>query len=160
MTIRTDITIDYELNPRLADIGAGSTEISVQDSHDTLSEAEDSIEGQGHPFLVSTAGAEDLGGGTTVGLTQTLQNLQYAFERTGSRQTGTVTTADSNGLVLIDSTATFITNGVMRGDWVLNFTDQSVTEILTVDSETQLTCRVLSDGLNNQFNLTDSYKVW
>jgi len=160
MTVRTDITVDFQLDPRLADIGAGSADITVQDSHDTLVEIEDGGEAHGFPFLVSTAGGEDLGGGTTVGLTTTLQNLQYAFEATSPRCKGAATTTDALGVTLTDTGATFISDGALRGDWIINFTDQSVTEILTVDSETQLTTRGLRNGTANTFTVSDSYKVW
>lgn len=160
MTVRTDITVDFQLDPRLALIDAPSTEINVQDSHDTLSGVEDSEEGHRFDRLVLTAGGEALGGGTTVGLTSTLQNVQYAFESTNPRSSGVVTTTDALGKTLTDSGATFISDGVVRGDWIINFTDQSVTEILTVDSETQVTTRGLRNGTANTFTNLDSYKVW
>ena len=160
MTIRTDITVDFQLDPRLASIAAPSTEITVQDSHDTLTSIEDSTEGHRFERLVLTAGGEPLGGGTTVGLTSSLQNVQYAFDSTSPRSVGAVSSADALGITLIDSGATFISDGVLRGDWIINFTDKSVTEILTVDSETQVTTRGLRDGTSNTFSSLDSYKVW
>jgi hypothetical protein len=158
MTDRSDISVQFTLDPRLAEIDAPSVEVSVQDSHDTLTGRQDSVEGMRFPDLVDTAGGESLGGGTTVGLTTSLLNVQYAFSRTASRCSGTVTTGDS--ILLIDSGATFITDSVARGDWVINFTDQSVTEVLSVDSETQLTVRTLTDGTSNTFTSSDVYKVW
>ncbi len=160
MAVRTDITINHVLDPRIAEISSASNEIIVQDSHDTLRNIEDNPSSRLYPKLVETDGKNDLSGGTEVGLTTALQNVQYAPQRPGSLSSGTVTTADTDGLVLIDSLATFQTDGVKRGYWVLNFTDQSVTEVLTVDSEIQLTCRALSDGTDNQFGLNDAYKVW
>ena len=160
MAQRNDVTVNQLLSPRIAEITSSSNEITVQDSHDTLIRIEDLPSHKSFKKLVDTAGKENLGGGVEVGLTSTLQNLQYAPQRTSPRESGTVTTADTDGLVLIDSTATFQTNNVARGDWVYNQTDGSVTEVLTVDSEIQLTCRALSGGTDNQFGLTDSYKVW
>jgi hypothetical protein len=52
-------------------------------------------------------------------------------------ETGTNTTATS--LKLIDSAATFITNGVATGDVVHNDTAQTAATVVSVDSETQLT---------------------
>ena len=160
MTNRSDVAVDFELTPRLADITSASEEITVQDSHDTLSAIQDESEGGQYEFLVSTTGGEPLGGGVTVGLTTVLNNLQYAFQATSPASTGAITTTDADGTVLHDSSATFVTDNVKRGDWVINFTDQSVTEILTVDSETQLTTRGLRDGTANTFTTLDNYKVW
>ena len=158
MTVRNDISVDFEQNPRLLEITTNSESMSVQDSHDTLSTTQDTPEGGQFVFLVSTAGGEDLGGGTSVGLTTVLNNAQYAFQPTSPIETGTVTTPSAT--LLIDSTATFQTNLVKRGDWIINFTDQSVTEILTVDSEIQCTTRGLRDGIGNTFASSDAYKVW
>jgi hypothetical protein len=160
MAVRNDISIRYDLSPRLAEVAPGSNEITVQDSHDTLTGIQDSVEGSEFPDLVDTAGGETLGGGVFVGLTTTLEDVQYAPAATSPRTTGTVTSGDASGVTLIDSGAAFITNGVVRGDWVINFTDQSVSEILSVDSETQLTTRGLRDGTGNSFDVSDAYKVW
>ena len=160
MAVRSDVSVRYDLSPRLAEVELGSNEITVQDSHDTLTSIQDSEEGAQFPDLVDTAGGETLGGGVFVGLTTTLDNVQYAPSATSPRTTGTVTTGDASGVTLIDSGATFITSGVLRGDWVINFTDQSVSEILSVDSETQLTTRGLRDGTGNTFDVSDAYKVW
>jgi hypothetical protein len=148
------------LDPKLAEIAAGSNEINVQDSHDTLTNAQGTPEGMQYPNLVSTAGGEDLGGGTTVGLTSTLLNIQYAFEATDPRSVGSVTTTDALGKTLTDNLATFQTDGVQRGDIVINFTDQSVTEVLTVTSETEIITRGLRNGTANTFSSSDEYKVW
>ena len=160
MAVRNDISIRYDLSPRLAEVEPGSNEISVQDSHDTLTGIQDSVEGSEFPDLVDTAGGETLGGGVFVGLTTTLEDVQYAPAATSPRTSGTVTTGDATGITLIDSGATFITSSVVRGDWVINFSDQSVSEILSVDSETQLTTRGLRDGTGNTFDVSDAYKVW
>jgi hypothetical protein len=158
MATRSDFEVNFEVSPRLIDITSASEEVSVQDSHDTLSDIQDSAEGGQFEFLVSTAGGEDLGGGTSVGLTTVLNNVQYAFQTTSPIETGTVTTGSSTSL--IDSAATFQTNLVKRGDWIINFTDQSVTEVLEVVSETELLTRGLRDGTGNTFDISDAYKVW
>jgi len=160
MAVRSDVSVRYDLSPRLAEVEPGSNEITVQDSHDTLTRIQDNEEGAQFPDLVSTAGGEDLGGGVFVGLTQTLEDVQYAPAATSPRTTGAVTTADVSGVTLTDSGATFITSGVVRGDWVINFTDQSVSEIISVDSETQITTRGLRNGTANTFSISDAYKVW
>lgn len=78
MTIRTDLTIDWVSSPRIITVAAPSTEIIMQDLHDTLRSLE--FAAIDKPPIVSSAGKEPLGGGVTVGLTVTLLNAQLAFE--------------------------------------------------------------------------------
>lgn len=158
MVARTDFSVDFEQSPRLVEITSASLAVSVQDSHDTLADIQDSSEGGQYEFLVSTTGGEDLGGGTTVGLTTVLNNAQYAFQATSPLSVGSVTTGSATHL--IDSSATFVTDLVKRGDWIINFTDQSVTEIIEVVSETSLLTRGLRNGTANTFSISDAYKVW
>lgn len=166
MTERTDITVDWATSPRLIEVADTSAELVIQDLHDTLrSESkqpgEAELDNLDDPFLIDSAGKEDLGGGVTVGITSTLQNGQVAFEsRLTPTSTGTITTANGAGTTLIDSGATFQTDGVTRGAVVINFTDQSITEVLSVDSQTQLTTRVLRSGTENDYDISDAYKVW
>lgn len=162
MSIRTDVAVNWELSPRLIEIEAGSTELSAQDSADTLRSLEH-IPNPGfdvfsHDYIVEAAGKDDLGGGTQVGITLTYQDGQVAFARTASRSSGTATTGSSTQL--IDNLADFVTDGVQRGDWVINFTDQSVTEVLSVVDLNTLNVRTLSDGTDNDFDIGDAYKVW
>ena len=159
MAIRSDITVDWYEDPRIANVTTTSTELTVQDSHDTLTTIEDEPEGHQFEFLVSTAGKEDLGGGQQVGLTTTLNNVQYAPQSTSPRSLGTATATDITGITLTDTSADFVADGVTRGDWVINFTDQSVTEVLVVTATT-LTTRGLRDGSANTFTTGDAYKVW
>ena len=154
MTVRTDVSVNQVLNPRLAEISSTSSEITVQDSHDTLRDIEDNPSSKLYDKLVDTAGKEDLGGGTTVGLTTTLQNVQYAPQRSGSRCSGTATTGSVTQL--IDNLADFVTDGVARGDWVINFTDQSVSEVLSVEDLNTLNIRTLSDGTDQDFDIGDA----
>jgi len=162
MAIRNDISIEWELSPRLAEINSASGEITVQDSHDTLADIEDTAEAHQFPFLVSTAGKENLGGGTEVGLTTTLQNLQYAPQRTAPRSTSTDTITTGSSSAVICSGADFVSDGVSRGDYVVNWTDQSVTEVLSVTSGTELQVRTPT-GLaasSDDFAVNDVITVW
>jgi len=162
MTIRTDIEIDWYEDPRIANITTASNEIIVQDSHDTLATIEDDEEGTQFPNLVSSAGKESLGGGTEVGITTTLQNVQYAPQRTGPRVTTTDTVTTGGTSSFICSAATFSSDGVIRGDWVLNWTDQSITEVLEVLSETELRVRTPSGmaASSNDFAVSDVITIW
>jgi hypothetical protein len=97
----------------------------------------------------------------TVGITAELKNSQVAFKaRTTSISSGTCTTANAAGTILIDSAATFVTDGVQIGAIVVNFTDQSVASVLSIESETQLTMEILDDGTDNDWDVNDAYKIW
>lgn len=72
---------------------------------------------------------------------------------------GTATTADANGETLEDTTATFVTNGVQAGDFVLNITDNSFAIVLSVTSETVLEHTALQGGTNDDWTLSDAFVV-
>lgn len=74
-------------------------------------------------------------------------------------ESGTITTADGPGTTLIDSAATFITNGVAADDSVTNITDGSTARVVSIDSETQLTTTALTGGTGNDYGSSDSYSV-
>lgn len=163
MAFRTDVTVDYQISPRIITVASPSDEITIQDLHDTLTGIEDSIplEGPEHPGLIESAGKEDLGGGTTVGITATMQDAQLAFQaRVTELESGTVTTPDTGGVTLTDSAATFQTNNVGRGDLVYNTTDSSQASVLSVTSETVLVTNGLVGGTDNQFDTSDGYEVF
>ena len=166
MAERSDLTTDWAESPRLVEVAGPSTDIIVQDLHDTLNSntkqaSHTEIENLDDDPLIDSAGKEDLGGGVQVGITSTMLNSQLAFEsRLTPTETGTVTTADTPGTTLNDAAALFVTSGVERGAVVINFDDESITEVLRVVSETQLQTRVLRSGITNQFGFGDSYKIW
>lgn len=81
MAIRTDLSVNWELSPRIITVAAPSTTITIQDLHDTCRDIEDNLpEAQEFDHLVDSAGKEPLGGGAYVGITLTLQNAKLAFE--------------------------------------------------------------------------------
>ena len=160
MTIRTDIFFDPELSPRLITVPNSSIDITMQDLHDTVANWEDELHlGMDHDQLISSSGKEDLGGGVLVGITSILLNTLLEFEaRTTPNSIGTATATGTT--VLSDSAATFITDGVGRGDIIINFTDFSMATVLSVDSETVITHRVLAGGTNNDWTISDIYRVY
>lgn len=104
MAVRNDLTIDWDSSPRVIYVDAPSTEITIQDLHDSCRFYESQPSAMDNPVLIDTAGLEPLGGGTFVGLTATLQNAYVAFEaRTGPTYTqcnvsgGNVVAVDANG---------------------------------------------------------------
>ena len=161
MAQRDDITVRWDLLPRLIIIAAPSTEITIQDLVDTLREIEARPQNMIYPSIISAAGGENLGGGVSVGFTATLINAQIFFESRYTRtSSGISTTTDVAGGVLFeDIGATFITDGVARGATITNFDDQSYATVLEVLSQTQLLHEPLSDGYTNAWASGDSYKV-
>jgi len=161
MAIIPDVTVDFTLSPRVITIPASETSITVEDYQDTLLKIEESDEGMLWPHLRNTSGGEDLGGGTSVGWTMEMQNAVTAFApRTTSISSGVITTGDTDGEILTDILATFQADGVLPGAHIVNFTDQSVSTVIKVNSEQQLICYPLGDGADNQWDVSDSYKIW
>lgn len=83
MTIRTDVILDWESDPRVLTVLSPSDEITVQEIVDTLRDFEDRPDGITQDKLIDAAGKEFLGGTTYVGITATLQNCVIAFEARG-----------------------------------------------------------------------------
>lgn len=161
MPVIPGVTVKWPLSPRVIIVPVSETQVTVVDGQDTLQDIEDSEEGIIFQHLRETSGGEDLGGGTSVGWTMEMQNSVWAFApRTTVTSSGTITTTDANGETVIDSGATFITDGVVAGANIINFTDQSVSSVISVDSETQLTTFSLGGGTDNQWGSSDVYKVF
>lgn len=102
MTIRTDLSINWEADPRIITVDSPSTEIEMQDLLDTLRSEESDPANVDNDSIVDAAGKEDLGGGVKVGLTVTLQNAKVAFEAR-SGPTYTQCNVSGGNLVAIDS---------------------------------------------------------
>jgi len=160
MTVRGDITVDW--TQRLVVVAAPSTDVAVQDLHDTLVVAETSWDGIDEPAIIDSGGKETLDANTKVGITATLQDAKIQFEdRRTSAEIGTVTTADSGGVYLTDSAAHFQTNKVVNGSTVINFADQSIGTVYEVYSETELKLiNQLSGGTDNEFEIGDDYRIY
>lgn len=80
MTVRTDLIVDWSLSPRVITVEAPSTEITIQDLHHTCRWLEAEPVAMDNKPLIDSSGLEALGGGTSVGITSTLQNALVAFE--------------------------------------------------------------------------------
>lgn len=159
MAERGDIVVTWPLSPRVITVAAPSTEIVQQDLVDTLRKLESELVALDDDPIVDAAGKEDLGGGVLVGISTTLQNAQLAFEaRTTPTEMGTATAGGVT--VLTDLAAHFVTKGVQRGALIINFTDRSVAEVLSVESQTQLTHVVLKGGMDNDWTVGDTYRIF
>lgn len=80
MAIRSDVTVDFSVSPRIIQVASPSTSIVIQDLHDTLRDIEDNIWNMSYPKLINSFGKQALGGGSLVGITSELQNAKLAFE--------------------------------------------------------------------------------
>lgn len=171
MTERAYVTTDWGVSPRLVEVASpgsgGADNISIQDLHDSLksntlqaSESDDSLDNMDDDAIIDSAGKEDLGQ-FNVGITATLLDGQIAFEANYTpAQTGTATSVNLSGTSLTDISAAFESNVVTRGAVIINFTDQSVGEVLKVNGENQLDHRILVQGINNDWGIGDVYKIW
>lgn len=100
--IRSDLSVDWAVSPRIITVAAPSTEITIQDLHDSCRSIEASFPAIDEPKLIDSAGKENLGGGVAVGLTATLQDARVAFEaRPGP--TWTLCKITGGNLVALDS---------------------------------------------------------
>ena len=163
------IKVYPQLSPRLImvnaldDVGQPATEITVQKIVNLCREWEDDPWNMSYPKLISAAGKEDLGGGVSVGITATLENAKLMFEMRPDPlyEGSTVTTGDTDGLVLTDTGETFVTDDTLYlGCTIFNSTDGSMAPLTEIIGETQLRHLKLDGGSNNYWTLGDSYIVY
>lgn len=149
--------------PRVLNVPAAHGDASAQEIWDTLSEEAAKLENLIYKKLLDRpkgGGKATIGVGKATGITVPMSNVQVQFEPQVIKvSTGSVTTADAAGETLIDSLATFITDGVARGDLVLNTADASHSTVLRILSETSLVATPLLGGTDNQYDLTDGYEI-
>lgn len=159
MTTRDDIRVNFIQSPRIVIVDAPSTEFLVQDIVDTLRVEEATFQGIAYPHLLDASGKADLGGGVFTGITVELQNAQIAFEpRLTPTATGTATSTSTSSL--IDASATFVTDGIIRGATVRNRDSEEDMAVLEVVSETELTLTQLALFDNpGGFTSGDAYDV-
>jgi hypothetical protein len=150
-------------SPRVFRIPQGTDEAVVFDIYDTVRDEEDEPKNLVYPELISIGGGEVLDSVTNVGFTITLDNGQIIFdEEPVPSSEGTVTNPDTNGLFLEDNTATFQTDGVVIGYWIINFRSRAVGTVLQVLSETRIQLlNGLSQGVaDNEWQNGDPYRIW
>ena len=165
MATRTDIDVEFLSSPRVLEVRSPSTEFVMQDVVDTARKQEDSFQGMAFPHLVDASGKQDLGDSVLVGITVAEQDMQLAFEaRTTPAETGTVTSNPGSPIfgrdTFIDTAADFTAANVVRGSLVINFTDQSIADVISVDDTDQLTTKTLVNGIGNTYDAADVYHVF
>lgn len=155
------ITVRPDLSPRLVIVNRPDTELTVQQAVDLIRDWEDSMEGMGFEKLLDAAGKEALGGGVEVGITATLQNAQIYFAaRNTVHATGTVTTTNSAGEVLVDSAGTFTTDGIAIGDTVFNTTTSSMATVVNILGDDQIQTLPLYGGTRQDWQIGDGYQIY
>jgi len=80
MAVRGDISVLWSVSPRIIEVAAPSTEVTVQDLVDTLRTLESELGALDDDYLIDAAGKEELGGGVYVAVTLQLQNAQVRFQ--------------------------------------------------------------------------------
>jgi hypothetical protein len=80
MAIREDVIVYWEESPRIIEVLAPSTEITIQDLVDTLRFLEYDIKNQCYPYLVDSYGKQYLSEGKYVGITLALRNARVKFQ--------------------------------------------------------------------------------
>jgi len=95
------LRIYWYLSPRIIEVQAPITEISVQDLSDQIKDLEDEPAHLAFPILVKTFGKQTLGGGVSVGITAELQNAKVSFQaRAGPDEV--LCTISGGNLVAVD----------------------------------------------------------
>ena len=108
------------------------------------------------PYDIWNGGAYYTGHNPFVG--ENIEVFSSSVDDVGAlRSDGTVTTAGNK--VLIDGAATFISDGVIIGDLVINDTCGCHGHIVSVDSETQVTVFDMHNGLMTTNEVGDSYRI-
>lgn len=84
MSVRGDITVNWNTSPRIITVASPSTSLNLQDLVDTLRTLEAEQVDLSYDHILDASGKQNLGGGVYVGITVQLYNAQVAFEaRTG-----------------------------------------------------------------------------
>ncbi len=100
MAFRGDITVDWISSPRIITVAAPSTELTIQDLHDTMRNLEDDIVNLSFKKIISSGGKERLDDVTKVTITSTLLNAVIGFE---ARTEWTQCTISGGNVVAVDS---------------------------------------------------------
>jgi hypothetical protein len=149
-------------SPRLALVDSSVvTDITIQDIVDTIRDYEQKIDQVDDPHMLDGYGKQPLGGLESVGLTVVCRDVKWAFSaHTTPDSIGSATSSDPGGRILYDSGGTFESDGIVPGAIVWNDTDGSSTTVLRVDSENQIIHWPLVGGAENDWDISDSYRIW
>lgn len=102
MTVRTDVTVDWTVSPRVVTVLSPSATITVQDLVDTCRAQETATFDAIYDRLIDASGKDNIGGGVQVGITATLNNAVLAFQAL-SGPSYTQCTVSGGNLVAVDA---------------------------------------------------------
>lgn len=105
MAFRDDITIDWDLSPRIIEVASPSTELNVQDLYDTLRVHGSYATNMDDLEIVDASGKEQLGTNLYIGLTIKLLNAKVKFE---DKESPTVCDIVGGNLIAIDEYSTIM----------------------------------------------------
>lgn len=150
------------LSPRIIEILAPTTDVTVQELVNAIRAWEDSELGQYYPFLLEADGKQPLTGDVEVGITATLQNAKVMFSgRTTSYvHDDTVTSDNTLGTHLHATGGNFETNGVIPGATLINETTHGITSVVEVISEEELICLPSTGGTRVSWISGDIYSIY
>ena len=100
MAFRNDISVNWNVSPRIITVAAPSTELTIQDLHDTMRALEDDLDNLSYEKIISSGGKERLDEVTKVTITATLLNAKVGFE---ARSSWTQCRVSGGNLVAVDS---------------------------------------------------------
>jgi hypothetical protein len=82
VTFRLDVSVDWNASPRIIEVAAPATDITILDLIETLRSLEDQIYNMKYPFLLAAEGRLQLDATATkyTGVIAILQNAQLRFE--------------------------------------------------------------------------------
>lgn len=107
MAFRSDVTVDFDVSPRIVEVAAPSTTINIQDLYDTLRTIEALIDNVNRPILVDnirTAGKQTLSAVKQVGITLALNNALLKFADRAGPATTNMEITDGNLVAIDDGT--------------------------------------------------------
>jgi hypothetical protein len=156
--IRSDIRVDWSLSPRIIIIPYPSTELIIQDLVDTCRELE--YDAVSEPYLVAAAGKDDLGAGTKVGLTATLNNAVVLFEPRVVPLVESSITSISQLTSLNDSSANFTNSSIFPGCTIFNKTTGAFAIVTKIESLTSILHLALSGGIRQNWQIGDLYEIF
>jgi len=107
VAFRSDISVDFDVSPRIITVASPSVTLAIQDLVDTLRIIEASLLNLDNPALLKAEGKSDLGGGKFVGITATLLDAKIAFEARPGPTFVRCTVTDGN-IVAVDGASLII----------------------------------------------------
>lgn len=136
MAFRSDVTVDFDVNPRIVEVAAPSTTINVQDLYDTLRTIEARIDNLNRLNLVDnirTAGKQTLSDVKQVGITLTLNNARLKFADRGGPSHTNMEITDGNLVAIDDGTPPVFVDPVEPSSFINTIRELDVSAALLRD---------------------------